>query len=109
MVKTCGASELIVAVREVLKGKFYLCSAIAKETVDLLLQQDKGCVEEGQRLSRRQREVLQLLTEGKTMKEVASRRVARGAQCRRTATCICKRILSSSCQSRIWLKRSRQR
>jgi DNA-binding NarL/FixJ family response regulator len=71
VLKTCTASELIVAVREVLKGKFYLCSAIAKETVDFLLHQDEGCVESGQRLSRRQREVLQLLTEGRTMKEVA--------------------------------------
>jgi DNA-binding NarL/FixJ family response regulator len=71
VLKTCAASELIIAVREVLKGKFYLCSAIAKETVDFLLHQDEGCVESGLRLSRRQREVLQLLTEGKTMKEVA--------------------------------------
>jgi DNA-binding NarL/FixJ family response regulator len=71
VLKTCAASELIIAVREVLKGRSYLCSAIAKETVDFLLHQDKESVEEGQRLSGRQREVLQLLTEGKTMKEVA--------------------------------------
>jgi DNA-binding NarL/FixJ family response regulator len=71
VLKTCAAVELIVAVREVLQGKSYLCSAIAKETVDFLLQQDKESIEEVQRLSGRQREVLQLLTEGKTMKEVA--------------------------------------
>ena len=71
VLKTCAASDLIFAIREVLKGRSYLCSAIAKETVDVLLQQNKESIKEGDRLSRRQREVLQLLTEGKTMKEVA--------------------------------------
>jgi DNA-binding NarL/FixJ family response regulator len=70
LLKTCAASELIVAVREVLKGRSYLSSAIAKETVDFLLHPDKESIEK-QRLSERQREVLQLLTEGKLMKEVA--------------------------------------
>jgi DNA-binding NarL/FixJ family response regulator len=71
LLKTCAASELIVAVREVLKGRSYLCSAIAKETVDILLHQEKKSIDEGQLLSNRQREVLQLLTEGKSMKEAA--------------------------------------
>jgi DNA-binding NarL/FixJ family response regulator len=71
LLKTCAASELIAAVREVLKGMSYLSPAIAKETVDLLLRKDKEFIEEGDRLSERQREVLQLLAEGKSMKEVA--------------------------------------
>jgi len=71
LLKTCAASELAVAIREVLKGMSYLSPAIAKETVDFLLRQDKDFVDEGQRLTERQREVLQLLTEGKSMKEVA--------------------------------------
>jgi DNA-binding NarL/FixJ family response regulator len=71
LLKTCAASELAVAIREVLKGMSYLSPAIAKETVDFLLRQDKEFVNEGQRLTERQREVLQLLTEGKSMKEVA--------------------------------------
>ena len=71
LLKTCAASELAVAIREVLKGMSYLSPAIAKETVDFLLRQDKEFVDEGQRLTERQREVLQLLTEGKSMKEVA--------------------------------------
>jgi DNA-binding NarL/FixJ family response regulator len=71
LLKTCGASELIAAVREVLKGMSYVSPAIAKETVDLLLRKDKEFIEEGDRLSERQREVLQLLAEGKSMKEVA--------------------------------------
>ncbi|HSY99838.1 MAG TPA: response regulator transcription factor [Terriglobales bacterium] len=71
LLKTCAASELSVAIREVLKGMSYLSPAIAKETVDFLLRQDKEFIDEGQRLTERQREVLQLLTEGKSMKEVA--------------------------------------
>ena len=71
LLKTCAASELAVAIREVLKGMSSLFSAIAKETVDFSLRQDKEFVDEGQRLTERQREVLQLLTEGKSMKEVA--------------------------------------
>ena len=35
------------------------------------MRQDKEFIDEGQRLTERQREVLQLLTEGKTMKQVA--------------------------------------
>ena len=71
VLKTCAASDLIFAIREVLKGRSYLCSAIAKETVAVLLHQNKESIEEEDRLSRREREVLQLLTEGRTMKEVA--------------------------------------
>src|SRR4051794_4321618 len=71
LLKTCAASELVVAVREVLRGKSYLSPMIAKDTVDFLLRQDRKLIEEGQRLTERQREVLQLLAEGKCMKEVA--------------------------------------
>ena len=70
LLKTCAASELTIAVREVLKGKSYLSPMIARDTVDFLLRQDKKLIEEGERLTERQREVLQLLAEGKCMKEV---------------------------------------
>jgi DNA-binding NarL/FixJ family response regulator len=71
VLKSCPASELIVAVREVVRGTSYLCSAISKETIDSLWRKDKEFIEEGDRLTGRQREVLQLLTEGRSMKEVA--------------------------------------
>jgi len=71
LLKTCAASELTIAVREVLKGKSYLSPMIAKDTVDFLLRQGKKLIDEGERLTERQREVLQLLAEGKCMKEVA--------------------------------------
>jgi DNA-binding NarL/FixJ family response regulator len=72
LLKTCAASELAIAVREVLKGKSYLSPVIAKDTVDFILRQGKELIEEGKRLTERQREVLQLLAEGKSMKEVAN-------------------------------------
>jgi DNA-binding NarL/FixJ family response regulator len=71
LLKTCAAAELTTAVREVLRGKSYLSPTIAKDTVDFLLRQGKRLIEEGDRLTERQREVLQLLAEGKCMKEVA--------------------------------------
>jgi DNA-binding NarL/FixJ family response regulator len=71
VLKTCAASELTIAIREVLNGRSYLTPAIARETVDVLSRQAKEFIDEGHRLSERQREVLQLLTEGKSMKEVA--------------------------------------
>ena len=71
LLKTCAASELAIAVREVFRNKSYLSPTIAKDTVDFLLRQGKKMIDEEQRLTERQREVLQLLAEGKCMKEVA--------------------------------------
>ncbi len=72
LLKSCAASELIVAVREVLRGRSYLSPMIARDTVHFLLCQNKAFIDEGNKLTERQREVLQLLAEGKCMKEVAS-------------------------------------
>jgi len=72
LLKTCAASELTTAVREVLKGKSYLSPVIAKDTVDFLLRQNEEIVDEGAELTERQREMLQLLAEGKSMKEVGN-------------------------------------
>jgi DNA-binding NarL/FixJ family response regulator len=71
LLKTCAASELIVALRTVLKGMSYLSPVVAREPIDFLSHEDKEFIEEGQRLTGRQREVLQLLAEGKSMKEAA--------------------------------------
>ena len=70
LLKTCAAAEMVVAVREVLRGKSYLSRALSRDTIDFLRRQDKGLVKEDERLTERQREVLQLLAEGKVMKEV---------------------------------------
>lgn len=70
VVKQCGAEELIAALRRVLRGESYLSPAITKDTVEYLLR--SGAVyHEEKRITSRQSEVLQLLAEGKSMKEVA--------------------------------------
>jgi DNA-binding NarL/FixJ family response regulator len=70
LLKTCAASEMVLAVREVLRGKTYL-SPTLKEKVNYLRWEQKEIRDEANRLTERQREVLQLLAEGKVMKEVA--------------------------------------
>lgn len=69
VLKHCSADELSVAVRGVLRGESYLSPAITKGVVEFLLQSPAANLATS--LSSRQREVLQLLAEGKAMKEVA--------------------------------------
>jgi DNA-binding NarL/FixJ family response regulator len=72
LLKTCAAAELVRGVRDVLRGKSYLSPALSKDTVNFLRNQDKQMANEDERLTERQREVLQLLAEGKVMKEVST-------------------------------------
>jgi DNA-binding NarL/FixJ family response regulator len=69
LLKTCAASELVLAVRESLRGKTYLSPAV-EEKIACLRWEHKEMVEEADRLTKRQREVLQLLAEGRVMKEI---------------------------------------
>lgn len=71
LLKTCAAEELVVAVRRVLRGMSYLSSRFSRDTINYLRNQSK-MVEEEEKLTGRQREVLQLLAEGKVMKEVGN-------------------------------------
>lgn len=72
LLKTCASSELVDALRQVLRGKSYMTASLAKDTVNYLRWEHKKLVKEEGRLTDRQREVLQLLAEGKVMKEVGS-------------------------------------
>lgn len=72
LVKTCAASELLVALRTVLRGGTFLSPVIPRDTFDFLVHQKDGNAEEQTELTDRQREVLQLLAEGKSMKAVAA-------------------------------------
>ena len=72
LLKTCAAAEMVLAVRDVLRGKSYMSPALSKDTVNFLRNQDRQLVNEDERLTERQREVLQLLAEGKVMKEVST-------------------------------------
>lgn len=72
LLKTCAADELVIGVRKVLRGVPYMSPQLSKETVSYLRNQSKTLVDEQERLTERQRAVLQLLAEGKVMKEVGS-------------------------------------
>jgi DNA-binding NarL/FixJ family response regulator len=70
VVKTSAAAELIIAIRRALKSESYLSPLITKETVGFLLRSRQSYVAE-KRITRRQSEILQLLAEGMSMKEIA--------------------------------------
>jgi DNA-binding NarL/FixJ family response regulator len=71
LLKTCASKEILAAVRSVLRGEMYLSEGLSKEIVNQHYWEhrveDYPCKE----LTDRQREVLQLLAEGKAMKEAA--------------------------------------
>ncbi len=71
LLKHCAGEELKTALNEVLKGRTYVTPHIAKELLSVLTTDDRGLSAETQQLTERQREVLQLLAEGRSMKEVA--------------------------------------
>jgi DNA-binding NarL/FixJ family response regulator len=69
LVKQAAGEELVSAIREVLQGRSYLTSLIAKDLITVLVSRPG---EGGNGLTPRQREILQLFAEGKTAKEVAT-------------------------------------
>jgi DNA-binding NarL/FixJ family response regulator len=71
VLKQSAGTELLLAVRKVNRGESYLSPLVAKETVTFLLNKGLPLTEE-KRITRRQSEVLQLLAEGLSMKQVAS-------------------------------------
>ncbi len=72
LLKTCAAADIVLAVRDVLRGKSYMSQTLPRDTINFLRRQGKELVAEGELLTERQREVLQLLAEGKGMKEVGN-------------------------------------
>jgi len=68
--KTSAVDELLQAIREVLNGRSYLSPAAAEGAIHSLLAHDRQ--KEREPLTDRQREVLQLLAEGQSMKQAAS-------------------------------------
>lgn len=71
VLKQSAGDELLLAIRKVNQGASYLSPLIAKETVEFLLNQGNPLKVE-KRITKRQSEILQLLAEGKSMKEVAN-------------------------------------
>lgn len=70
LLKTAGASELAIAVREILAGQQYISQLLTRDPERFFLE-SRVLETDKEELTSRQREVLQLLTEGRSMKEVA--------------------------------------
>ncbi len=72
LLKNSAASELLRAIEEVSQGRSYVTPLITQGLVDSFIH-ESGPAKKAGELSLRQREVLQLLAEGRTMKEIARR------------------------------------
>jgi DNA-binding NarL/FixJ family response regulator len=68
VLKSSAAHELKQAIHEALRGRSYITTLITRDVVGSLIEHQAGRPE----LTMRQREVLQLLAEGRSMKEVGA-------------------------------------
>jgi DNA-binding NarL/FixJ family response regulator len=71
ILKRAAASELIVAIRAVLKGNPYVSPLVTRNAMEVLRSSSKQESKLSDRLTPRQREVLQLVAEGRSRKEIA--------------------------------------
>lgn len=71
VLKKCAASELLQAMKFALRGKSYITPQIARGMQESFVRNPQG-TSHSRSLTPRQREVVQLLAEGKSMKEAAS-------------------------------------
>lgn len=71
LLKTAAATELATAIRRVLQGKIYLSSTLVALAPELLRELEENN-QQRTKLTDRQIEVLQLLAEGKSMKETGA-------------------------------------
>jgi DNA-binding NarL/FixJ family response regulator len=70
VLKRSAASELATAIREAVQGRSYVTSLITEGLVGSLMHVDPR--QSSHQLTPRQREILQLLAEGNSMKEIAA-------------------------------------
>lgn len=71
LLKVSPVDELITAIEEVANGRYYLTTLLGIDLTSLLIEARGEVRAESSVLTPRQREVLQLIAEGMTMKEVA--------------------------------------
>ena len=73
LLKGAELAELELAIRTVAKGERYLTPAVAKYAIEAYREKTEGPVGPLAKLSMRQREILQLVAEGQTTKDIAQR------------------------------------
>jgi DNA-binding NarL/FixJ family response regulator len=71
VLKHSAPSELITAISSALKGRTYITPLLAGELLQFHKQKPQDQGDKGDKLTMRQREVLQLLAEGRSVKEIA--------------------------------------
>ena len=72
VLKRANATELVQAIKTALRGQFYVSPLLAKGILDPLIHQRTSPLGLQTDLTLRQREVLQLVAEGRSLKEIAS-------------------------------------
>jgi DNA-binding NarL/FixJ family response regulator len=73
LLKRSAVAELEIAVRAVARGEIYLSPSVSRQVVDEYVGRTGGSADPLEALTPRQREILQLVAEGHTSKEVAER------------------------------------
>jgi DNA-binding NarL/FixJ family response regulator len=71
LLKRAAASELITAIRAVLKGNHYVSPLVTRNALEGLISSSKPGGKFSDHLTSRQREVLQLVAEGRSRKEIS--------------------------------------
>src|SRR5262245_6744977 len=72
LLKRSAASELVVAIQEVMKGRCYVTPLVTRETLSPMFGGTPDSRKLSTTLTSRQREVLQLVAEGNSVKQIAS-------------------------------------
>lgn len=72
ILKENAPQELLEAVETILSGKTYISKSFSEDAVELLSEKRPRKEESGELLTPREREILQLIAEGKASKEIAA-------------------------------------
>lgn len=71
VLKRSASTELLTGIREVLKGRSYLSPIVTKDVLEIFMEKASAAEKPFDGLTPRQREVLQLLAEGHSIKDIA--------------------------------------
>ncbi|MCU0573472.1 MAG: response regulator transcription factor [Syntrophobacteraceae bacterium] len=71
LLKEDAHDDLVTAIRTIQRGKFYVSPLVADQVTDILVQRSRGEDLARDPLSPREREVLKLVAEGRSSKEIA--------------------------------------
>ena len=72
MLKSSAGEELIAAIHEVIKGHAYVTPLITKDVLSFLMDAARQPDQPAVKLTPRQREIVQLVAEGHSMKEIGT-------------------------------------